>query len=136
VALCNVYATGGWQTWKTQTKTVTLPQGTYRMRIFISKKEFNMNWISLTNPTGITDMQATMLNTFPNPCEDHLYVNTQGMSGHGNIIIHNTTGKNVLSQKYVLGDIINIPVAQLPAGMYILTLKAGRNLLTQKIIVR
>ncbi|MDY4614367.1 MAG: T9SS type A sorting domain-containing protein, partial [Bacteroidaceae bacterium] len=68
--------------------------------------------------------------------EDHLYVNTQGMSGHGNIIIHNTTGKNVLSQKYVLGDIINIPVAQLPAGMYILTLKAGRNLLTQKIIVR
>lgn len=136
VGIYNVYATGGWQTWKTQTAKATLPQGTYRMRIYITKKEFNMNWFSLTNPTGITDMQATMLNTFPNPCEDHLYVNTQGMSGHGNIIIHNTTGKKVLSQKYVLGDIINIPVAQLPAGMYILTLKAGRNLLTQKIIVR
>lgn len=136
IGIYNVYATGGWQTWKTQTARATLPEGTYRMRIYISKKEFNMNWFSLTNPTGITDMQATMLNTFPNPCEDHLYVNTQGMSGRGDIVIHNTTGKKVLSQRCVLGDIINIPVAQLPAGMYILTLKAGRNLLTQKIIVR
>ena len=136
VALCNVYATGGWQTWKTQTKTVTLPQGTYRMRIFISKKEFNMNWISLTFPTGVEDMQANMLNAYPNPCDTHVSVNTQGMTGRASVSIYSLAGKEMLSEECTLGGIIDLSVAQLPAATYILSLKADKNLLTQKIIVR
>ena len=42
----------------------------------------------------------------------------------------------MLSEECTLGGIIDLSVAQLPAATYILSLKADKNLLTQKIIVR
>jgi glucan 1,3-beta-glucosidase len=40
-----VTATGGWQTWETQTNTVTLPAGEHTLRLDAIGNEWNLNWI-------------------------------------------------------------------------------------------
>ncbi|UMY67041.1 MULTISPECIES: carbohydrate-binding protein [unclassified Flavobacterium] len=41
-------ATGGWQTWSTQTAFANLPQGRYYLRLMIVSSGFNLNWVKLT----------------------------------------------------------------------------------------
>ncbi|MGL1958265.1 MAG: carbohydrate-binding protein [Colwellia sp.] len=43
-----VAATGGWQTWLTQSNTVTLPAGEHTFRLDAIGNEWNLNWISLS----------------------------------------------------------------------------------------
>lgn len=131
----NVDATGGWQTWKTQSTTAYLPKGTYRLRIYIVSKEFNMNWFSFTNPTGIGDVELMAFSVRPNPCHGVANVNTTDMAGKGVVRICNMSGKEVLKQQYSLGGIIPVDIHSLTKGTYILQLKVKDNSYTQKIIV-
>jgi len=41
-------ATGGWQTWATQSAVATLPQGRYFLRLTVVDSGFNLNWVKLT----------------------------------------------------------------------------------------
>ena len=43
-----VPATGGWQTWMTQSQTIDLPAGRYVLRIDAIDKEWNLNWIKFS----------------------------------------------------------------------------------------
>lgn len=130
-----VAATGGWQTWKTQSAKATLPQGSYLMRIYIVQKEFNMNWFSLDDPTAIANVQSPTLNAYPNPCHEMLHVNTQGMTGTGAISIFSVAGTEVLSQKHTFGEVIDINVSRLPLGIYLLYLRIGNTTFSQKIVL-
>lgn len=40
--------TGGWQTWATQTNTVTLPEGTHTLKITAVGGAWNLNWLKFT----------------------------------------------------------------------------------------
>jgi len=44
--------TGGWQKWTTVTQTVTLPAGTYNLRVFAKVGGFNLNWITVVSNTS------------------------------------------------------------------------------------
>ncbi|MBG8555974.1 carbohydrate-binding protein [Hymenobacter guriensis] len=51
----NVGNTGGWQSWQTQTTTVTLPAGVQTLRLFASASTgTNVNWLSFTAVTTNT----------------------------------------------------------------------------------
>ena len=44
-----VASTGGWQTWATQTSTVTLPAGEYTLRLDSIGEAWNLNWLKFSN---------------------------------------------------------------------------------------
>ncbi len=130
-----VGATGGWQTWKTQRATAKLPQGSYLLRIYIAQKEFNMNWFRLSNPTAVVEMLTPVLNVYPNPCHETLYVDTRGLQGTGILSLYSLSGTEVLSQRHEMGRIIALGVSSLPSELYVLSLKAAGASLTQKIVL-
>lgn len=47
-------ATGGWQTWVTVTKTVTINAGTYNLGVFAQTGGWNFNWIEIVANNGST----------------------------------------------------------------------------------
>jgi len=45
-------ATGGWQTWTTVSRTVTLNAGTYNLGVFAQSANWNFNWIEVVSAGG------------------------------------------------------------------------------------
>lgn len=132
-----VESTGGWQTWKTQNGTCTLPMGAYRLRLYITKKEFNMNWISFTKSTPIHSVKtAPEFTIYPNPCHETLNINTTDMSGNAELLIYDLSGKTVVAQKCTLGENITIDLSSLKANTYFVTLKNNDSTQTQKLVVK
>jgi len=61
-------ATGGWQTWETTSKNLSLTAGQHRLRLLITQSLFNVNWFQFTFLTSIEEQnQIADLNIFPNP---------------------------------------------------------------------
>jgi beta-glucanase (GH16 family) len=60
-------ATGGWQTWTTVTRTVTLNAGTYSLGVFAQTAGWNFNWIEVvsggTGPTPVFSDEFNSINT-------------------------------------------------------------------------
>ena len=48
----SIPGTGGWQNWKTVSKTVTINAGTYNFGIYAQTAGFNLNWVRLTKVTN------------------------------------------------------------------------------------
>ena len=136
VGTYNVNATNGWQTWATQSAKATLPEGTYLLRIYIVKKEFNMNWFSFSNPTDVKGISADLLSVYPNPCNDVLYISSSGMSGGATITISSMAGAEVYRQACTLGGTIAVNVSQLAPGMYLQSVRTDASTYVRKIIVR
>ena len=44
----NVAATGGWQSWLTQSSSVILPAGQHTLRLDAIGAEWNLNWFEFT----------------------------------------------------------------------------------------
>lgn len=131
-----VNGTGGWQTWKTQSTKAYLPQGTYRLRLYIVNKEFNMNWFSFTNPTGIGNVELVRTRVQNNPVHGEALVDTEGMSGMGSIVVYNMSGAVVRSKSCELGGCIAVDLHNLPNGIYMLKLNHAKGVYSLKIIVQ
>ena len=134
----SVPATGGWQTWKTNTAKARLIEGLYRMRVYIVNKEFNMNWISFTNPVPIEGIETIEVGGFsvrPNPVRGTAYVDTADMVGTGTISVFSMAGAQVYRQSHTLGGIVDVDLHHLPHGAYILRLQSQAQTFNQKIIV-
>lgn len=50
-------STGGWQTWKTLSKVSELEEGDHLIRFKVISREFNLNWIEISNPTAVDDLE-------------------------------------------------------------------------------
>lgn len=57
-----ISATGGWQVWKTLTKSARLQQGKVRLRIYVTQGQFNLNWFSVPKITGIAEVNQNETN--------------------------------------------------------------------------
>ena len=80
-------------------------------------------------------MLTPVLNAYPNPCHETLYVDTRGLQGTGILSLYSLSGTEVLSQRHEMGRIIALGVSSLPSGLYVLSLKAAGASLTQKIVL-
>ena len=100
--------TGGWQNWQTVSQTVNVNAGTYNFGIYIQNTGMNINWIKITKVAGGTARMASVeiveepvepvLNVYPSPVENTLYVTTD-LSGGSVKIVDSQTGSTVASQK-------------------------------------
>ncbi|PBQ34639.1 hypothetical protein CNR22_23630 [Sphingobacteriaceae bacterium] len=85
--------------------------------------------ILVNNCTSIGDQSlSSIVNTYPNPFTDQLYI--QGFTG--NIKIYNELGQLAIEKQCHSSD--EIDTRKLPAGVYLLQIKAYNHSITKKII--
>jgi hypothetical protein len=119
--------TGGWQTWTTVSKTVTLNAGTYNFGVYAQTGGYNLNWVRLTKQ-GTARLAAPLatapastqpdeqLSLYPNPVADQLQLATAPELAGSTYRVVNAVGQAVRSG--ALGT--SLDVATLPAGLYLL----------------
>ncbi|OXG08982.1 putative secreted protein (Por secretion system target) [Flavobacterium araucananum] len=120
--------TGGWQNWQTVSQTVNVNAGTYNFGIYIQNTGMNINWIKITKVgAGLTaktaapeaeteQVAATVLNLYPSPVENTLYITTDVTGGNVSIV-DSQTGAVVSGQKV---NNNSLDVSHLRRGVYLL----------------
>ncbi len=126
-------ATGGWQSWTTVSRTVTVNAGTYSFGIYAQTGGWNINWIRISRLSTASSAAAAALLTTPDPipaAELSLYPNpvaarltlagaNEFVGGQARIL--SVTGQQVWRGAY---DGRPLDVASLQPGLYTLVLEA------------
>jgi uncharacterized protein YdeI (BOF family) len=117
-------ATGGWQTWTTVAKTVTLNAGTYNVGIYAQTGGWNLNWVRITKAAAARTTLATTaqetpeaLQLYPNPVVDKLYLSSAVALAGSQYRILDISGRTISSGAV---ESNTVPVTILPAGIYTL----------------
>ncbi|UOQ72948.1 beta-1,3-glucanase family protein [Hymenobacter cellulosilyticus] len=117
--------TGGWQNWTTVSRTVTINAGTYNFGIYAQTGGWNLNWVRITkvNSAARTTLATAaqrspeMLQLYPNPVADQLYLSASADLGGSQYRIMDNSGRT-MSSGTVVGS--SVETSQLPAGIYTL----------------
>ncbi|TGE21477.1 carbohydrate-binding protein [Hymenobacter aquaticus] len=123
-------ATGGWQTWTTVSKTVTINAGTYNFGIYAQSAGWNINWVRISKAaaartagtalaTSGAQRSLETLEVYPNPAQDQLRLRAELPLTGSRYQILDLRGKTVASGTLQTST---VPVAALPAGLYTLLL--------------
>ena len=125
----SIPATGGWQSWRTVSRTVSVSAGTYNFGIYAQTGGWNLNWVRITKLDGTTAAAAevaagalaptAVLELYPNPVTDRLALAAPTEYASGQIRIHNLVGQQVWQGTHS-GQPVD--VSALRAGIYVLTL--------------
>lgn len=100
----------------------------YRLKIVNSNGKFSYSKIV---PVTIKGKQSITLS--PNPAKDHVAVS--GLNRSGILTIVNVNG-SIIFTKNTSTSVTTIPVAQLPAGLYIVRFIDGRNTSIKKMVIQ
>ncbi len=114
--------TGGWQNWKTITKTINLTQGSQTLKIVATGNYWNINWFQIVPNTNLNENEAVIVGLYPVPTEDFLTVS--GIDKKSLVYISDYTGRAVL-QTEINGDQNVIDMSNLKGGNYIITIING-----------
>lgn len=135
-------ATGGWQSWTTNSFNIQLPEGFYQIRLSITQSPFNVNWMDFTLLSNTREVESdSPIKMFPNPSQGWLRLegeleNTQNVE----IAIYNTLGQQVMSKMVESTSQIQeqLDVSHLPNGHYIVTssLENGAQFSEQLVILK
>jgi hypothetical protein len=80
--------------------------------------------------------EAYKIHVYPNPGDGVFHINTAGLNG-GEISIFDATGKKVKSVSFVSGSSdFELDMSGSPKGMYLISMNAGGNIYTHKIILQ
>ncbi|MBX0291825.1 carbohydrate-binding protein [Hymenobacter sp. HSC-4F20] len=122
--------TGGWQTWTTVSKTVTINAGTYNFGVFAQTGGWNLNWVRITKAaarpatvTATTQSEAATAGTqlYPNPVVDRLRLSGGKVNFAGSQYrIVDMQGRTVATGAFDQGT---AEVSTLRAGMYLLVVR-------------
>ncbi|MBW8682827.1 carbohydrate-binding protein [Chitinophaga rhizophila] len=129
----DIAATGGWQSWATVTKTVTLSAGKQTLRVYASHADVNLNWIAFSSNAQTARSAAVLpdpaIRMYPNPVVNLLTVGN--VKGNGLFTITNVA----TSQSTVIKSMNGIlDVSSLPAGVYILQFTNAGKSVTKKFV--
>lgn len=83
-------------------------------------------------PLEILDDDETYF-IYPNPATDSLYINCSSDTKTIHLTIHNITGKKMYMRKISTNNNSPIDISNLPKGIYIIQLKYGKTIKTQRI---
>ena len=137
--------TGGWQTWSTLSKTVTLVQGNQTIRLEIKGKDININWLKLSAvPTSSSSLDLPGMKLFPNPSAGgKLTLALNGFSGREAVTvdIFNVSGQNIYSQKHDTNHqgaaVLKINSAKMKQeGLYLVSVQSKKQILKEQVLVK
>lgn len=139
--LCQVTTpvTGGWQTWKTISTTVTIPEGVYKLRMYVNYGEFNMNWFQFVIPNAIVKPSPTNSGTiaYPVPVSNNqLFIDLKNSSNSEvNVELYSITGVHITTKSCVLNNgLAEINISDAPTGVILLKLTSSGKVYNFKII--
>ena len=146
----SIPATGGWQSWRTVSRTVSVSAGTYNFGIYAQSGGWNLNWVRITKLEGVSAAaasasataagaesaasapQAGGLTLYPNPVTDQLHLaaaetlagsHYQIVDGRGRTLGQGTTTEE------------GVDVANLAPGVYVLRLtRAGQAPIVRRFV--
>ena len=114
--------TGGWETWETVSKSLTLEEGSYTLRLVVGQSGFDINWIDfeyIGDSMSLSETNEINLSLTPNPSSDYLFLNTD--LSEFVIEIYDFLGKKV----HFSENTNRINIKDLANGMYLLNIKSG-----------
>ncbi len=128
----DVSTSGGWQSWKTVTQTITVNAGTYSFGVFYVSGQVNINWIKITKSGGgrlatheeeIAVENDGSSRIFPNPVHHTLhYTLPKGVQAH-TVLVRDILGKSVSEHSFSKAkDNNSMDVSTLKEGIYFITL--------------
>ncbi len=127
--------TGGYQSWESVSKEITIGTGIHYLKLVVSKRGFNINYTDfqelISNSIIITD--NTEISVFPNPVSDELTILTNGFS-FDKVEIIDVTGKIVLSNSVDRDQEHHIKL-NLSNGIYIVKISDEKQFYLKRIIV-
>ncbi|WP_455587120.1 glycoside hydrolase [Bacteroides sp.] len=88
---------------------------------------------NLTDPTSLVETPTEIkLRVFPNPVVDDMTVSSQDMIE--DVMVYDVYGKMVKRQPGYKEKVVNMPLSELPAGIYLITVLTENGHKTQKIV--
>lgn len=96
-----------------------------------------LTWIVNTPPVGIDPVagEATTIGIYPNPVQDQLFVS--GSAGaNATVTILDMTGRVVAQGVQTTAGLFTVDVAELPAGMYVMSYQAENGVVEQKEFIK
>ena len=134
IGFFNVPSTGGWQVWKSASKTLTIPAGKHYLKFVTVNGGFNLNYFEIKEiQVGVDDLKQTNLGFYPNPVTNQLSIDANGIK-HTAVEIYNTNGSLVQSVKTNGEAFLTIPV-DLPNGLYVVKVVADNQVIRHKFQV-
>jgi hypothetical protein len=134
--------TGGWQSWISNTNSISLEAGEHMLKILVTIKGFNLNWLNFVKGSaGINDpgLQLLTAEVYPNPITDNkfrivfrddipeeLTIHITDINGK---IIHTRKTENLISKEIII-DLGNLPLSK---GIYTLSVRSKEGYLNRKI---
>lgn len=113
--------------------------GTYAGKLVCFLNAFKT--LSLVTGIAAADAPITLpgkrvISIFPNPFKDYLHVAFSPVIGSSmDVTVFDRAGKRVLSRmNEKFADEVHLPLPQMAAGFYLLHIKAGSAIITEKII--
>ncbi len=122
--------TGGWQSWQTKSANVSLPSGYYTLRLNVITAGFNLNWLSFSEPSGITYKNSPEMMLFPNPCMGEIFICTNKMvEENSSFQIADALGTIIIKQHINAEEknCCRIDTSSLKTGLYVLSLQQGNS---------
>ena len=131
-------ATGGWQSWKTQSFKMSLPKGNFNLRLYSVAGEYNLNWMDIsrfTSTTELTDLRQFKI--YPNPSTGAFFVEAT-FEQHKEIKVQiiNVFGQEVYSKQWENALTLNetISCEQCTSGTYFIRLSTREGQIVRKIV--
>jgi poly(3-hydroxybutyrate) depolymerase len=129
-----VPSTGGWQTWQSVVKTITVGKGKHYLKIFATTGGFNINYFNIQqNFTGINELNTDNLRVYPNPASNHIVIKSTSFR-YDKIEIFDMMGKAVMSKSIPYVPELQLPVS-LTNGVYILKISNGQDHQEKNIVI-
>jgi N-acetylneuraminic acid mutarotase len=86
--------------------------------------------------TGVPDETIDLISLFPNPANNQLFLNTNGIAGTLRLSILDITGKIIADRKIEAGYMEMIDISELIPGIYFVDFTVAGNKITKKFIVQ
>jgi hypothetical protein len=136
--------TGGWQTWTTLSKTVSLSAGNQMLRLIITGKDININWLKFSAVTSSTVPELNQIKIYPNPVskgEFQVVLKSNSENEPIRIELFNLSGQKIFSQNQIVHNsgIVNVKLNKntIPeSGLYLVSVQSKAGKYMEKLLFK
>lgn len=133
-AQVTVPSTGGWQSWQSVVRKISLEKGKQYLKVLSVTGGFNLNYFEIYKvPVSVGDLSTSNVTVFPNPVSNELIIRSEAIK-HQKIAIFNSMGALVLSRSSLGEENLKLPI-DLPEGLYFIKIGNDNQSLIKKFQV-